>query len=150
MGMTMASKTILKFKKLDERAKLPSYATPEAAGMDVTALDDLWVGPGAWMKVHTGLAVEIPPGWELQVRGRSGLALKSGILVLNAPGTIDSDYRGEIGVALYNVGPVPVEIFAGDRIAQLVLARAPQAEIVEVSDLSESSRGEKGFGSTGR
>lgn len=140
---------ILKFKKISPVAQLPSYATPEAAGMDVRAIDQISLGPGSWAKVSIGLAVEIPPGWELQVRGRSGLAVKHGVTVLNAPGTIDSDYRGEIGICLVNNGKQTFHVEIGDRIAQLVLARAPQAEIKEVDELSTTDRGTAGFGSTG-
>lgn len=139
----------VKFKKLVPEAQLPAYATPEAAGMDVKAIAETVIGPGRWAKVATGLAVELPPGYEIQVRGRSGLAVKFGVTVLNAPGTIDSDYRGEIGVALLNHGEAPYTIYPGDRIAQLVVARAPQADIEEVVELSSSDRGTKGFGSTG-
>lgn len=139
----------IQFKKLVPEAEIPAYATPEAAGMDVKAIGQTSIGPGRWAKVATGLAVQIPPGYEIQVRGRSGLAVKHGITVLNAPGTIDSDYRGEIGVALVNHGEQPYTVNPGDRVAQLVVARAPQAEIEETFDLTETERGTKGFGSTG-
>lgn len=149
----MSSEVTLKFKKLTLQARLPSYATPEAAGMDVRAIcaweDGVTIRPGEQMMVWTGLAVEIPPGWELQVRPRSGLAVRYGVTVANAPGTIDSDYRGEIGVCLVNRGTQPFTVRAGDRIAQLVLGRAPQAKIEEVDELSTTARGNQGFGSTG-
>lgn len=149
----MSGEVTLKFKRLTLNAQLPSYATPEAAGMDVRSNcplpEGLTIRPGEQQMVWTGLAVEIPPGWELQVRPRSGLAVKYGVTVANAPGTIDSDYRGEIGVCLINRGRDPFTIHGGDRIAQLVLARAPQARIEEVDELSSTSRGVGGFGSTG-
>lgn len=149
MSKNKSNQTVLRFKKLDEKAQLPNYATPEAAGMDVRSIAAIDIGPGKWAKVATGLSVEIPQGWELQVRSRSGLAIKFGVTVLNAPGTIDSDYRGEIGVALINNGEQPFSIQPGDRIAQLVLSRAPQAVIEEATELSSTDRGTAGFGSTG-
>lgn len=144
-----SAKPLLRFKKLHPQAQLPTYATPEAAGMDVRAVHNDCVLPGERTKVAIGLAVEIPPGWELQVRGRSGLAVKHGITVLNSPGTIDSDYRGEIGVVLVNTSDRIFTILPGDRVAQLVLAQAPQAEIQEVEELGTTDRGTAGFGSTG-
>lgn len=141
--------TVLKFKKLNPQAQLPSYATPEAAGMDVRSSAEISIGAGLWALVPTGLSVEIPPGWELQVRPRSGLASKFGVTVLNAPGTIDSDYRGEIKVLLVNHGRDSFGVLPGDRIAQLVVARAPQAAIQEVEEVSDTQRGAGGFGSTG-
>ena len=139
----------LRFKKLTENAQLPSYATPEAAGMDVRSNAGVVIGSGLFAMVSTGLSVEIPEGYELQVRPRSGLAAKFGVTVLNAPGTIDSDYRGEIKVILVNHGKQPFEIAVGDRIAQLVLGRALQGKIEEVQTLTTTQRGEGGFGSTG-
>lgn len=139
----------MRFKKLTENAQLPSYATPEAAGMDVRSNTEMVIGTGLYAMVSTGLSVEIPQGYELQVRPRSGLAAKFGVTVLNAPGTIDSDYRGEIKVILVNHGKQPFEIKIGDRIAQLVLARAAQGKIEEVVELTATQRGEGGFGSTG-
>lgn len=140
---------ILKFKKLVPKAVLPLYITPEAAGMDIRSIANVNIDPGRWVKVPTGLAVEIPRGYELQVRSRSGLALKFGITVLNAPGTIDSDYRGEISVVLFNNSKDTYSVYDGDRIAQLVLARADQAQIQEVEELGSTNRGNAGFGSTG-
>ncbi len=128
---------------------LPAYATSGAAGMDVVSAEDVTLAPGARHAVATGLAMAIPHGFEVQVRPRSGLALKHGITVPNTPGTIDSDYRGELKVILINHGTDPFEIRRGDRIAQLVLAPVVQAGWVEVSELDETARGAGGFGSTG-
>lgn len=147
----MASKKTIKFKKLDERATIPAYQSAGAAGMDITAVveEPVRLNPQRRVLIKTGLSVEIPAGFELQCRPRSGLALNEGITVLNAPGTIDSDYRGEIGVILYNAGGKHFTINPGDRIAQLVFAPVVQANIEEVEELSETERGEGGFGSTG-
>ncbi len=128
---------------------LPAYATDGAAGMDVVAAEDLTLAPGARHAVATGFAMAIPPGYEVQVRPRSGLALKHGITCLNTPGTIDSDYRGEVKVILANLGSEPFEIKRGDRIAQLVPAPVQRAELSEVDSLDETARGAGGFGSTG-
>jgi dUTP pyrophosphatase len=128
---------------------LPAYATDGAAGMDVVAAEDLTLAPGARHAVATGFAVAIPPGYEVQVRPRSGLALKHGITCLNTPGTIDSDYRGEVKVILANLGGEPFPIGRGDRIAQLVPAPVQRATLHEVASLDETIRGSGGFGSTG-
>lgn len=128
---------------------LPAYATDGAAGMDVLAAEDVEIAPGARHAVATGFALAIPAGYEIQVRPRSGLALKHGITVPNTPGTIDSDYRGELKVILINHGTEPFAIARGDRIAQLVLAPVVQARWDEVEDLDETARGAGGFGSTG-
>lgn len=132
-----------------EGLELPAYATDGAAGMDVLAAEDVTLAPGARHAVATGLAVAIPSGFELQVRPRSGLSLKHGISVPNAPGTIDSDYRGEVKVILINHGAEPFEIVRGDRIAQLVLAPVTRATWLKIDELDETARGEGGFGSTG-
>jgi dUTP pyrophosphatase len=129
--------------------ELPAYATAGAAGMDVLAAEDVTLAPAARHAVATGLALAIPPGFEIQVRPRSGLALKHGIGVPNAPGTIDSDYRGELKVILINHGAEPFEVRRGDRIAQLVLSPVVRASWLKVDELDETSRGEGGFGSTG-
>ena len=129
---------------------LPAYATHGAAGMDVVAAEDVTLAPGARHAVATGLAMAIPHGYEIQVRPRSGLALKHGISVPNTPGTIDSDYRGELKVILINHGDMPFEVRRGDRIAQLVLAPVVQATWLEVDHLDETARGAGGFGSTGQ
>lgn len=128
---------------------LPAYATKGAAGMDVVSAEDVTLAPGARHAVATGLSMAIPDGYEIQVRPRSGLALKHGITVPNTPGTIDSDYRGELKVILINLGAEPFAIARGDRVAQLVLAPVVQAEWDEVAELDTTSRGEGGFGSTG-
>ena len=128
---------------------LPAYATHGAAGMDAVSAEDVTIAPGGRHAVATGLAVAIPPGFEIQVRPRSGLALKHGITVPNTPGTIDSDYRGELKVILINHGAEPFEIRRGDRVAQLVLAPVTRAGWLEVEHLEETARGEGGFGSTG-
>ena len=129
---------------------LPSYATPGAAGMDVVAAEELTLAPGQRHAVASGFAIAIPEGFEVQVRPRSGLALKHGITCLNTPGTIDSDYRGEVKVILANLGSEPFEIKRGERIAQLVPAPVLKAEFREVGSLDETQRGAGGFGSTGR
>ena len=128
---------------------LPAYATDGAAGMDVLAAEDVTLAPGARHAVATGLALAIPAGFEIQVRPRSGLALKHGITVPNTPGTVDSDYRGELKVILINHGAEPFNVRRGDRVAQLVLAPVTQASWLEVAELDETARGEGGFGSTG-
>lgn len=132
-----------------EGLDLPAYATAGAAGMDVVAAEEIVIAPGGRHAVATGLAVAIPPGFEIQVRPRSGLALKHGITVPNTPGTIDSDYRGELKVILINHGAEPFAIRPGDRIAQLVIAPVTRATWVEASELDETARGTGGFGSTG-
>jgi dUTP pyrophosphatase len=138
-------------KRLDhgQGLDLPAYATSGAAGMDVVSAEDVSLAPGARHAVATGLALAIPPGFEVQVRPRSGLALKHGITVPNTPGTIDSDYRGELKVILINLGSEAFEIRRGDRVAQLVLAPVVQAGWVEVDELDDTARGAGGFGSTG-
>ncbi len=128
---------------------LPAYATTGAAGMDVVAAEELILAPGARHAVATGFAMAIPEGYEVQVRPRSGLALKAGITCLNTPGTIDSDYRGEVKVILANLGSDPFDIKRGDRIAQLVPAPVQRAALLEVSTLDNTARGSGGFGSTG-
>ena len=131
---------------------LPAYATVLAAGMDLRAHLDapITLGPLQRALVPTGLHIALPPGYEAQVRPRSGLAAKHGITVLNAPGTIDADYRGEIKVILVNLSDTPFEIVSGERIAQMVVARHEQIEWEEVDALDETGRGAGGFGSTGK
>jgi len=135
-----------------EGLELPSYASAGAAGADVRAAveDEVWLAPGERSAVPTGLTFEIPSGWEIQVRPRSGLAIKHGLTVVNAPGTIDSDYRGELKVLMVNLGFETVVIRRGDRVAQLVAAPAPQAVFTEVDAVGGTDRGDGGFGSTGR
>ena len=131
---------------------LPSYMTPHAAGMDLYAelAEELVLGPGERALVGTGIAIALPEGYEAQVRPRSGLALKHGITMLNTPGTIDADYRGEIGVIVINHGREPFVIRHGERIAQLVVAPVVRATLVVVDELDSTSRGAGGFGHTGR
>ena len=133
-----------------EGLPLPAYATEHAAGMDVVAAEDVTLRPGWRHAVATGFAIAIPEGYEVQVRPRSGLALKHGITCLNTPGTIDADYRGEVKVILANLGTAVVELARGERIAQLVPAPVQRAAFVETEELDETVRGEGGFGSTGR
>jgi dUTP pyrophosphatase len=132
-----------------EGLSLPAYATQGAAGMDVLAAEDVTLPPGGRHAVATGFSVAIPAGYEIQVRPRSGLALKHGISVPNTPGTIDSDYRGELKVILINHSGEPFDVARGDRIAQLVLAPVTLAEWQEVAELDDTARGAGGFGSTG-
>lgn len=149
--MTMPSIRIaLKRLPHGDGLPLPTYATTGAAGMDVVAAEDVTLAPGARHAVATGLAMAIPAGYEVQVRPRSGLALKHGITCLNTPGTIDSDYRGEVKVILANLGTGPFEVKRGERIAQLVPAPVQHATLDLVEELDETARGSGGFGSTGR
>lgn len=129
---------------------LPAYETPQSAGMDVKCTEHIVINPGERVLAKTGLYVEIPSGFEIQVRPRSGLALKQGVTVLNTPGTIDADYRGEIGVILINHSSTVVEFAKGDRIAQLVMARVERIEWQLTESLSGTKRGQHGFGSTGK
>lgn len=139
----------LRFRKLRPEAVLPSYAHASDAGMDVRSVEALTLAPGARALVHTGLVMLLPPGYEAQVRPRSGLALKNGVTVLNTPGTIDSGYRGEVGVILANFGAESFEVKPGDKVAQIVVAPVTRAEIVETDEVDETDRGTGGFGSTG-
>ena len=133
--------------------ELPFYATSGAAGLDVLAAlpagAKLVLEPGARDIVPTGFALSLPPGFEGQMRPRSGLALEHGVTILNAPGTIDSDYRGEVKAILVNLGPRPFEILRGMRIAQLIIAPVARVELIESAELTETARGAGGFGSTG-
>ena len=149
--MTLAPITIL-LKRLPHGEGLPppAYATEGAAGMDVVSAVDATIAPGARAAIPTGFAIAIPAGYEVQVRPRSGLALKHGVTCLNTPGTIDSDYRGEVQVILINHGQAPFAIARGDRIAQLVPAPVQRAVLDEVETLEDTARGSGGFGSTGR
>ena len=148
--------TTLRIQRLphSQGLALPAYETAGSAGMDLRAAvaEDapVTLAPGARALVPTGLKIALEPGFEAQVRPRSGLALKHGITCLNTPGTIDSDYRGEVGVILVNLGEEPFVIRRGERIAQMVIARHEQARIAEVDSLDETARGAGGFGSTGR
>ena len=129
---------------------LPSYATTGSAGLDLRSADALTLKPGARALISTGIAIALPDNHEAQVRPRSGLAVKYGITVLNAPGTIDADYRGEIKVPLINLGAEDFSIAKGDRIAQMVIAPVVKVELVEVSSLDKTARGAGGFGSSGK
>lgn len=144
---------IMRVAGADPEIAIPSYETPGAAGADVRAnfsnREAVVLAPGARMLVPTGLAMAIPSGFEIQVRPRSGLALKHGLTLVNSPGTIDSDYRGEVGVIVLNTADTPFEVTHGMRIAQLVLAPVVQAAFQEVAHLDETDRGAGGFGSTG-
>jgi dUTP pyrophosphatase len=137
-----------------EGLALPAYQSAHAAGLDLLAAvpegSPLVLAPGARALVPTGLSIALPPGFEAQVRPRSGLAAKHGVTVLNAPGTVDADYRGEIGVLLINLGEAPFAVCRGERIAQLVVAAVARAELVAATALSATDRGSGGFGSTGR
>ena len=141
----------IQFKRLQNGAdlELPAYQTAGSAGMDVRAAAQLTLQVGQTQLVPTGFSIAIAPEFEVQLRPRSGLALKNGITMLNSPATIDSDYRGEVGVILTNLGSEPFEIRRGDRIAQMVVARVERAQIAEVAELKESARGAGGFGHTG-
>jgi dUTP pyrophosphatase len=146
---------IVKIAKIDPRVQAPGYATEGSAGMDMRAflVDDLSIPPLGRVRVPTGLKIEIPEGYEGQVRPRSGLAIKFGVTVLNAPGTIDSDYRGDVDVILVNLGAEPFTVKNGDRIAQLVITPVSRAALnivsAEEAELSVTARGGGGFGSTG-
>ena len=147
---------LMRLDGADKNVPLPSYETTGSAGADVRAnfpLEDrggVTLSPGERRLVPTGLAVEIPTGFEMQIRPRSGLALKHGLSLPNTPGTIDSDYRGPLGIILINLGNEPVDIRHGDRIAQIVVAPVAQASFVETGSLGDTERGKGGFGSTGR
>jgi dUTP pyrophosphatase len=138
------------FKKLHEDAVIPKYAHEGDAGMDLHAIDSYIIPTRESMLIKTGLSLALPQGYEAQVRPRSGLALKNQITVLNSPGTIDSGYRGEVGVILVNHSRKTYEVKKGDRIAQLIIARHESPRIEEIVNLEESVRGEAGFGSTGK
>lgn len=143
----------LKIKRLypdrDTDIPLPSYATEHSSGLDLRASEDVELTSGAWKLVPTGLAIEIPEGFEGQVRPRSGLAAKHGVTCLNTPGTIDADYRGEVRVILINLGPDSVRFSRGERIAQLIISRYERVEVVTADTLTDSDRGTGGFGHTG-
>ena len=139
----------VKFRRIDPAATLPSYAHPGDAGMDIRSIEELSIAPGARSLVRTGLVMMLPPGYEAQVRPRSGLALKNGVTVLNTPGTIDEGYRGEVGVILANFGSEPFKVEKGSKIAQIVVAPCTRVEIEETAEVDSTERGEGGFGSTG-
>ncbi len=135
--------------QLDPDATPPRYQTDGAAGLDLCAAEDAELGPMQRKLIRTGVRMAIPPGYEGQVRPRSGLALKHGLTMVNTPGTIDSDYRGEIGLIMINLGDEPFRIRSGERLAQLVICKIERAELFESETLDATARGEGGFGSTG-
>jgi len=139
----------IKFKKLNNDAILPNYAHPEDAGMDIFSSEEKTVPAGKWTLVKAGFCMELPTGYEAQVRSKSGLSLKSGIIVLNSPGTIDENYRGEVGVILMNVSENDYKVEKNQKIAQMVINKVEHFKVEEVLELSETARGEGGFGSTG-
>ena len=143
-------KKVVKFKKLHKDAIIPNYAHDGDAGMDLYSIQDDTIAPLTWKLIPTGLACELPQGTEGQVRSKSGIALKNGVFVLNTPGTVDENYRGEIGVILYNLNTnQPFEIKKGQKIAQYVINKIEYVDTFEIQELSDSCRGEGGFGSTG-
>lgn len=139
----------IKVKKLHPDAILPSYAHHGDAGMDVFAVEGQVINPLERKLLSTGLSFELPVGYEMQIRPKSGIALKAGVTILNTPGTLDSGYRGELKVLLINTSRDPYEVKKGDKIAQIVIARYEEANMLEISELSDTSRGAGGFGSTG-
>ncbi|HPA56241.1 MAG TPA: dUTP diphosphatase [bacterium] len=148
--MTIADADIsIKFK-LENGAVLPSYETGGSSGMDVRSVEDCVIESNSWKLISTGLFPETPSGYEIQVRSRSGLAAKYGVFVLNSPGTVDSDYRGEIKIILANMGSEIFKISKGDRIAQLVVSPVTKATVISVDTISNTERGVGGFGSTGK
>ncbi len=134
---------------LGEGAQEPTYATPGSAGMDLRISEDVTIEPMQRVLAKTGLKMAIPQGFEGQVRPRSGLAIKHGLALVNSPGTIDSDYRGEIGVIMINLGQETISLSKGDRVAQLVIVPVIQARVTIVNELTDTDRGDGGFGSTG-
>jgi len=146
----MLNKTKIKIKKLNPEAIIPRYAHEGDAGMDAYSLENCVLQPGERKTVPTGISFELPIGYEIQIRPRSGLALNHGITLSNTPGTLDSGYRGELKVGMINLSGERYDVKKGERIAQLVLAKHETAEIEEVKELNQSSRGENGFGSTGK
>ncbi len=149
----MVTKVPVKLKRLSHGydLPLPRYETPGSSGLDLRACvkESIVLGPGEYRMIPTGIAIALPPGYEAQIRPRSGLAINHGIGLLNSPGTVDSDYRGEIKVILINWGKEPFEIKRGDRIAQMVICEVVRAEPVEITALDETERGDGGFGHTG-
>lgn len=139
----------VKVKKIHPDAVIPQYKTSGSAGFDLYAIEDVEIQPGETKQIRTGLIFEIPEGYEIQIRPRSGMSLKTPLRISNAPGTIDSDYRGEVMIIAENTSIVPFSVEKGTRIAQGVLQKVPQAEFIEVEKVSETERGEGGFGSTG-
>lgn len=149
MGAALTAHVMLQVRRLDASATLPAYAHDGDAGLDLAAAEQVELAPLQRAAVATGLAVAVPDGWVGLVHPRSGLALRHGLTVANAPGTIDSGYRGELKILLVNLGDRPVRVGVGDRIAQLVLQQVGRADVVEVGALDDHPRGAGGFGSTG-
>ena len=139
----------LKIKRLSPDAVIPQYAHPDDSGLDLCSVQDLVLKPGDWAMIRTGLAIELPPGTEAQVRPRSGLAARNAITMLNTPGTVDEGYRGEVCVIAINLGKEPFEVKKGMRIAQMVICPVIRVEIEETDTLSDTARNAGGFGSTG-
>ncbi len=140
----------VQIKKINDNAIIPKYQTKGAAGFDFHSVEDVLIGRNWTVLVDTGLSFQLPEGYELQIRPRSGLALDKHLTVLNSPGTVDSDYRGEIGVILHNTGNKAIQIEKGDRIAQGVIKKVEQFKLEEVDELEKTERGDGGFGSTGK
>ncbi|MDP1662551.1 MAG: dUTP diphosphatase [Phycisphaerales bacterium] len=147
----MPSPVTVRFKRLNPRATMPAYQSEQAAGMDLAACLDapVTVAPGHIVKVPLGFSIALPVGFEAQIRPRSGLATKLGVTVPNSPGTVDSDYRGEMVVALINLGREPYTVEHGTRVAQMIVAPVSHATLLEVEELDATARGTGGFGSTG-
>lgn len=142
--------SLIKIKRLHSNAEIPRRATPDSAGFDLHNIEDFTINPGEHRPVRTGLAFEIPPGYAMLIYPRSGLAKNHGLTLSNAVGVVDSDYRGEVVVLLHNAGERQVSFQIGDRIAQAIIHRLPDIELVECEELTETDRGKGGFGSTGR
>lgn len=140
----------VKIKLLSDSAKVPVKATEHSAGYDLFSNEDYLLGKNKFALISTGISIELPIGYEAQVRPRSGLAAKQGVTVLNAPGTIDADYRGEVKVILINHSDVDFEIKKGDRIAQMIISSVANADLIVTNDLTDTTRGTGGFGSTGK
>jgi dUTP pyrophosphatase len=139
----------VKVKKLHKDAVIPEYKTPGAAGFDLRATAPVLIAPDCWAKVPLGLAFEIPEGYEIQIRPRSGLSFKTGLIAKNTIGTIDSDYRGEVCACLHNLGQETIGLAVGERVCQGVLKEVPRAIFTEAQELTDTKRGAGGFGSTG-
>lgn len=140
----------LKVKKINKEAIIPKYAKKGDTGLDIYSVNEVTLYPGERALIKTGIAIELPPNTEAQIRPKSGLALKHGLTVLNTPGSVDNGYRGEVGVIIINHGQNPYTIEKGDKIAQLVIKPTLTVEIMEVDDLSDTERGDTGYGSSGR
>lgn len=146
----MNKNLVTKVKKLRKDAILPKYASSGDSGADLFTPEAVVIGAGERKLVKTGIAIALPEGYEAQVRSKSGLALKAGLMVLNSPGTVDEKYRGEVGVIIFNTDENDYEFNAGDKIAQLVISPISQSHFIEVDELDETDRGQGGFGSTGK